>query len=338
MSVEVTRDVGPSGIELAYERFGDPQAPPVLLVMGLATQMLGWPEGFCSALVSHGLQTIRFDNRDVGLSTHFTDAPPPDLMAALSGDTSSASYTLSDIAADTIGLLDALELDSAHVVGASMGGMIAQTIAIEYPGRVRSLTSIMSTTGDRAVGQATPEAMGALLSPPASSRQEAIDRTVSIFRVIGSPGFELDEADLRERAGLSYDRANDPLGVDRQLLAILASGDRTERLRSLHVPTLVLHGAADPLIDVSGAQATAEAVPAAELVVIDGMGHDLPRALWPEITQRIAGLVTRAEDLRTGRLDQLEAPKVDVPSTADDDQHHHDVPAPPAADDRAGRP
>jgi pimeloyl-ACP methyl ester carboxylesterase len=295
MSVAMIRSAGPSGIDVAYERFGDLEAPPVLLVMGLGTQMLGWHQEFCAQLVGRGLQVIRFDNRDVGLSTHFSAAPAPDVMAALSGDPSSASYTLSDMAADSVGLLDALSLDSAHIVGASMGGMIAQTIAIEHPNRIRSLTSIMSTTGNSAVGQASQQAIGALLSPPALDRQEAVDRTVSIFRIIGSPGFDLDEAELREQAGLSYDRADDPLGVARQLLAIIASGDRTERLRSISVPTLVIHGAGDPLVDVSGGRATAAAVPGAELDVIEGMGHDLPRALWPEITERIAALVQRAQ-------------------------------------------
>jgi pimeloyl-ACP methyl ester carboxylesterase len=295
MSPEVIRAAGPSGIDIAYERFGDRDAPPVLLVMGLATQMLGWPEEFCSALVARGLHVIRFDNRDVGLSTHLHDAPEPDVMAALSGDSSSASYTLSAMADDSVGLLDALELDGAHIVGASMGGMIAQTVAIEHPDRVRSLTSIMSTTGDATVGQGTQEALGALLAAPATTRQEAVERTVAIFRVIGSPGFELDEADLRERAGLAYDRADDPLGVARQLLAIIASGDRTASLRSLNVPMLVLHGADDSLVDVSGGQATADAIPDAELVIFDGMGHDLPRALWPEITARIDSVVQRGE-------------------------------------------
>ena len=218
--------------------------------MGLGTQMLGWPDGFCGALADRGMQVIRFDNRDIGLSTHVTGAPAPDVGAALTGDPSSASYQLSDMAGDTVGLLDALELPSAHVVGASMGGMIAQTMAINHPDRVRSLTSIMSTTGDPSVGQATRPAMAALLSPPAASREQAIERTLAIVRVIGSPGFELDEAEVRRRTGLAYDRSNDPVGVARQLVAIAASGDRTAALRGVSVPTLVVHGADDPLVDV----------------------------------------------------------------------------------------
>jgi pimeloyl-ACP methyl ester carboxylesterase len=297
MTVETAREVGPSGVEIAYERFGDPSAPPVLLIMGLATQMLGWPDGFCVALAERGLHAIRFDNRDIGLSTHFHDARRADVMAAMMGDTSSASYTLSEMAADTVGLLDALELDSAHIVGASMGGMIAQVVAMDHPERVSSLTSIMSTTGDRRVGQATQAALGALVSPPASSRQEAMDRAVSVFRVIGSPGFELDEDELRARTALAYDRANDPQGIARQMLAVVASPDRTPGLRSLSIPTLVLHGADDPLVNVSGGRATAEAIQGAELVIIDGMGHDLPRALWPQITEQIAELVARAESV-----------------------------------------
>jgi pimeloyl-ACP methyl ester carboxylesterase len=232
--------------------------------------MLGWPDDFCTSLAERGLYVIRFDNRDVGLSTHLHDAPAPDPLAAFAGDLSSASYTLSDMAADAAGLLDALELDSAHVVGVSMGGMIAQTIAIEYPERVRSLTSIMSTTGDRSVGQANEAAMGALLRPPATSREEEIERTVAVFRVIGSPGFELDEAWLRQRAGIGYDRAHDPVGPNRQLVAIVASGDRTEKLRSLNVPTLVVHGADDPLVNVSGGRATAEAIPGAWATISRG--------------------------------------------------------------------
>ena len=299
MTVEVAGGVGPSGIDIAYERFGDTDAPPVLLVMGLATQMLGWHEEFCRQLVDRGLQVIRFDNRDIGLSTHLHQAPEPDVLAAMAGDTSSASYTLSTMSSDTVGLLDALNIDSAHIVGASMGGMIAQTVAIEHPTRARSLTSIMSTTGDRMVGQATPEALAVLLAPPAGSRQEAVERAVSVFRVIGSPGYELDEDQVRERAGLSYDRANDPVGASRQLLAVLASGDRTARLPSIEVPTLVIHGAEDPLINVSGGKATASSIPGSKLVILEGMGHDLPRPLWPEITALIAELVERAESERT---------------------------------------
>jgi pimeloyl-ACP methyl ester carboxylesterase len=291
MSVEIARSVGADRLDVAYERFGKPQLPPVLLLMGLGTQMLGWPDGFCDALVRRGLHVIRLDNRDIGLSTHMTRAPAPDVRAALRGDTSSASYTLSDMAGDTVGLLDALGLDSAHLVGASMGAMIAQTAAIEHPVRVRSLTSIMSSTGDPSVGQATQRALAALLSPPAATRADAIDRTVSILRVIGSPGFELDESDVRWRTGLAFDRAYDPVGVGRQLVAIAASGDRTAALRSVSVPTLVLHGADDPLVDVSGGRATARAIPGAQLIEFEGMGHHLPRELWAEIARHIRELV-----------------------------------------------
>ena len=298
MSVQVARGVGPGGIDIAFERFGDPGASPLLLIMGLGTQMLGWPDGFCETLADHGMHVVRFDNRDIGLSTHITDAPAPDVGAALAGDPSSASYTLSDMADDTVGLLDALELPSAHIVGASMGGMIAQTLAIEHPARVRSLTSIMSTTGDPSVGQATRLAMAALLSPPAVSREQAIERTLAIVRVIGSPGFELDEVEIRRRTGLAYDRSNDPVGVARQLVAIAASRDRTAALRAVSVPTLVVHGADDPLVGVSGGQATARAIAGAELAVFDGMGHDLPRGLWAEIAARIGELVERADAAR----------------------------------------
>jgi pimeloyl-ACP methyl ester carboxylesterase len=298
MSAENVVHVDSTGIEIAYERLGDPNAPPVLLVMGVAAQMINWPDGFCQALVERGLHVIRFDNRDAGRSTHLTDAPMPDLQAALSGDLSSASYTLSDMAADAVGLLHALGLESAHLVGASMGGAIAQTVAIEHPARVRSLTSMMSTTGERSVGQPDPEALGRMFAgPPPTTREEVIERAVRASRILGSPGFARDEAAVRERAGRAHDRAHDPVGVARQAVASVASGDRTARLRSLTVPTLILHGAADLMCDVSGGRATAAAIPHADLVIIDGMGHDLPAALWPEITSRIAGLVKRAEAL-----------------------------------------
>lgn len=199
------------------------------------------------------------------------------------------------MAADTVGLMDALGLDSAHLVGASMGGMIAQTVAIEHPGRVRSLTSMMSTTGDPAAGQADPRALAALTGLPAVTREDVIEQQVAAFRVIGSPGFPFDEAAIRDRAGRAYDPSHDPAGLARQGVAVVASGDRTERLASVHLPALVPHGAADKMCDVSGDRATAAAIPGAELVVFDGMGHSLPRQLWSELASRIAGLILRVE-------------------------------------------
>lgn len=289
MGEEKARNVGPSGIEVAYERFGDPAATPVVLIMGAGAQMINWPAGFCAELVDRGLHVIRFDNRDTGQSTHFPDTPAPDIPAALAGDLSSASYTLSDMAADTVGLLDALGLGSVHFVGASLGGMVAQTVAIEYPDRVRSLTSMMSTTGDPSVGQADFGAIGALGAPP-EDRQGYVEWQVKVSRAVGSPGFEFDEAAIAERAEQAFDRGLDHVGMLRQAIAVVASGDRTERLRSLRVPTLVIHGAADVMCDISGGRATAAAIPGAELVVIDGMGHSLPRELWPDLATRIAEL------------------------------------------------
>jgi pimeloyl-ACP methyl ester carboxylesterase len=282
-------------IEIAYETFGDAGNPPLLLVMGLATQMIGWPDDFCRGLAERGLFAVRFDNRDIGLSTHLHDAGVPDLGAVLGGDASSVPYALTDLAEDTVGLLDALGLDSAHLVGASMGGMIAQLVAIRHPKRVRSLTSIMSTTGDPAVGAPAEAAMGVLFAPPAQDREGAVERAVDTYRVIGSPGFEFDETGLRERAALSFDRAHDPAGIARQLAAILTSPDRSADLAAISVPTLVIHGSHDTLIDVSGGRATAAAIPDCDLLVVDGMGHDLPREMWPEIIDRIRGLVARAE-------------------------------------------
>jgi pimeloyl-ACP methyl ester carboxylesterase len=282
-------------VELAYETFGDPGDPPLLLVMGLATQMIGWPDEFCRGLADTGLFVVRFDNRDIGLSTHLDDAGAPDVMAVLGGDQSSVPYALTDLADDTVGLLDALGLDSAHLVGASMGGMIAQLVAIRHPKRVRSLTSIMSTTGDPAVGTPAEAALGVLLAPPATDREDAVQRAVDTYRVIGSPGFEFDETGLRERAGLSFDRAHDPAGVARQLAAILTTPDRTADLAAVAVPTLVVHGGQDTLVDVSGGRATAAAIPGCDLLVVEGMGHDLPRELWPQLTERITALVARAE-------------------------------------------
>ena len=288
--------VGPAEIDIAYQRLGNPGAPAVLLIMGIAAQSIAWPDAFCHALVDRGVQVIRFDNRDVGLSTHLTDAPPPDLPAALAGDLSSVSYTLSDMAADVVGLLDVLGFEKIHVVGASMGGAIAQTMAIEHPSRVRSLTSMMSTTGNMSVGQPSPDVLREVFSgPPAVTRDEVIQRFLRAFRAVGSPDYPTEESEVAARAGRAFDRGYDPTGVARQAIASVASGDRTERLRHLEVPTLVIHGLADRMCDVSGGRATAEAIPGAELVLIEGMGHDLPPGLRSQLAMRIAEFVVRAE-------------------------------------------
>ncbi len=298
MTSRIAEGVGPDRIRIAHEEFGAPDAPPVLLIMGLGTQMLGWHEGFCEELAARGLRAIRFDNRDAGLSTHLSNAPAPDFTAAIAGDTSSASYTLSEMAADSVGLLDTMSIDSAHLVGASMGGFIAQTIAFEHPERVRSLTSMMATTGDLSVGRPAPEALQLFSLPSPRTREEVMERAVLISRTIGSPAFPVDEDEVRERAGLAFDRSYDPPALMRQAVAVLASGDRTERLRSLRVPSLILHGTEDRMCDPSGGRATAAAIPGSELILIEGMGHNLPRALWPRIADAIANHVKRAESER----------------------------------------
>lgn len=288
--------VWPSSIDIAYEGFGSCDAPPVILIMGVAAQMIHWPDAFCQTLVGRGLQVIRFDNRDAGHSTHMTSAPRADLPATLAGDLSSVSYTLSDMADDVVGLMDALGIENAHVVGASMGGQIAQTIAIEHPDRVRTLTSMMSTTGNRTVGQTAPEILKELFAgPPAVTRDDVIQQFVKAIRLVGSPAYPSDQNEIAARAGLAYDRSHDPLGVVRQAVATVASGDRTERLRHLRMPTLVIHGLADRMCDPSGGRAIAEAIPGAELVLIEGMGHNLPSGLQPEVAARIAEFVWRAE-------------------------------------------
>lgn len=276
-------NVRANGIDIEYEEFGSADDPGFLLVMGFSVQMTGWDERFCRQLADHGYRVVRFDNRDVGLSSRITEGPSPDVGKALSGDHSSASYTVGDMADDAAGLIDALGLAPAHVLGVSMGGMIVQSLASRHPDKVASLCSVMSTTGDSSVGAPKPEAIGALMAPPATTREEAGDRAVATSAVIGSPGYPTEEATLRERAMRAFDRSNDPVGVARQLVGILASPARSTDLASLSVPTLVIHGADDPLIDVSGGEATAKAIAGAELLVIPGMGHDLPEALWPTI-------------------------------------------------------
>jgi pimeloyl-ACP methyl ester carboxylesterase len=286
------------GVTLAYETFGEEGRPPVLLVMGLGAQMIGWHSDFCEALAV-GRYVIRFDNRDVGESHWLEEAV--DLGAVMAGDTSSAPYTLEDMADDSVGLLDALGIHSAHVVGASMGGMIAQTIAIRHPQRVRSLTSIMSTTGQDGIAQPTEAAAAALMSPPAASRDEAMVRALEVNSVIGSPGFSRNEEDIRERAAQAWDRGLNADGVSRQLAAIRASGDRTQALRSLDVPTLVVHGEDDPLVPIDGGRGTAAAIPGAELWTVPGMGHDLPRSLWPSLIARIGALIDVVDGARAAQ-------------------------------------
>jgi pimeloyl-ACP methyl ester carboxylesterase len=285
--------VDANGIRLAYQTFGDPAGRPLLLVMGLATQMLAWHEEFCGLLADRGFYVIRFDNRDVGLSTHFHEAGMPDLQRLFSEPKAVAAYTLEDMADDAVGLLDTLGIASADVVGASMGGMIAQVLAARRPDRVRSLTSIMSTPSPW-IGPPTQEAAAVLLAPAAGGRDEAIERAVATYRVIGSPGYPLDEQELRRTAGISYDRGYDPPGVVRQLAAIHASGDRTESLRTITAPTVVLHGEADPLVQLPGGQATAQAIPDAKLVTYPGMGHNTPRELWPDFVEQITAVSKRA--------------------------------------------
>ena len=300
MAIEILHGVGPSKIDLAYERLGDPGQPVVLLIMGLGAQLIAWPDGFCGELVQGGVQVIRFDNRDVGQSTHLTSAPMPNYLGALGGDFSSVSYTLSDMAADAAGLLDALGIESAHIVGASLGGFVAQTLAIEHRTRVLTLTSIMSSTGDRKVGQPRPETMAIFAMTPPRSRDEAMQNGVKAFAMIGSPKYPTDPARVAERTGRAYDRAFDPLGVMRQAVAVLASGDRTPELRRLEVPTLVIHGDADPLVTISGGRATAAAIRGAKLVVVEGMAHDLPEPLWAQLATEILALAkhgSRREEL-----------------------------------------
>lgn len=283
-----------NGIELCYQEMGEADGEPLILVMGLATQMIAWDPGFCSMLADRGFRVVRFDNRDIGRSTKIDAAGVPSRLDMLGGRRATAAYLLRDMARDTFGLMDHLEIESAHVVGASMGGMIAQTMAIERPERVRSAASIMSTTGSRWVGMPSFKAFGALLAAAPKNRDEMIERTLRTFRVIGSPGFAFDEERVREIAGRSYDRGHSSAGVIRQLHAILASGDRTRALRELELPATVIHGSKDPLIRPSGGRATARAIPGARLRIIDGMGHDLPRDVWSQVVEEITATAGRA--------------------------------------------
>ena len=262
--------------------------------MGLGTQMLGWHEDFCAQLAARGFHVVRYDNRDIGRSTIFRGAPAPTVGQLIRRDARAAPYTLAEMAGDGVGLLDHLGAERAHIVGVSMGGMIAQTIAARRPERVLSLISIMSSTGSRWRGQPALRTYRKFLRPVSGDRATYIAETAALFEIIGSPGFERDPEDLRALLAAMYDRGHDPASVSRQLGAIVASGDRTAELHHITAPTLVIHGTADKLVAPSGGRATARAIPGARLLKIEGMGHDLPRGAWPQLIDAIVANTRRA--------------------------------------------
>ncbi len=268
-------------VSLCYDAFGDPDGPPMLLIMGLGFQLIHWPEDFCRQLAAEGFWVVRFDNRDAGRSTHLPGR----------------RYTLEDMADDAVGLLDALGVGSAHVVGASLGGMIAQTMAIRHQGHVRSLASLMSTTGRRGKGRTSLRVFRHALARPPRTEDEAIERRVRVFSTVGSTGFDPDLDDLRRVIALAFERDPDARdGRRRQHRALRAAPDRTGALGLVRVPTVVIHGTEDLMCHPSGGQATAEAIPGARLELIAGMGHDLPRGVWPQLVRAIAGNAQSAEE------------------------------------------
>ena len=289
-------------VRLCYERFGEETDPPLLLIMGLGTQMLAWDEAFCAGLVARGFSVIRFDNRDIGRSTIMRGHPAPTLLQLLARDPRMAAYSLDDMADDAAALLDALGIAQAHVAGASMGGMIAQLLAIRHPERVLSLTSIMSTTGNRRVGRAHPRLIPRLVRRPQFDRERYIAETCATLRLIGSRRWPMEPERARRLAGRCFDRGYHPAGAARQLAAIQTAPDRTAALRGLRLPATVIHGAEDRLVSPTGGRATAHAIPGARLMMLDGMAHDMPRPLWDQIQQAIAETAARASEyeLRDG--------------------------------------
>jgi pimeloyl-ACP methyl ester carboxylesterase len=283
-----------NGSEVAYQEVGDPDGEPLLLVMGLATQMIARDEDFCAMLAERGFRVFRFDNRDVGHSTHLDDAAVPARRDLFFPRRGRAAYLLSDMAADTAGLMDHLGIESAHVAGISMGGMIGQTLAIEHRERVRSLVSMHSTTGSRRVGHPTLKVFGLMMAEAPRDRESFIKRIERTYELIGSPAFPTDEERLRRIAESSWERGHNPRGVLRQLHAIVSSGDRTRALRRLDLPVTVIHGTRDTLVNISGGRATARAIPGARLRVVEGMGHDLPRDLWPIFADELTDVAARA--------------------------------------------
>jgi pimeloyl-ACP methyl ester carboxylesterase len=286
-----------NGVQLASQEMGEPDGEPLLLIKGLAAQMLAWEEGLCALLVERGFRVVRFDNRDIGHSTILREAGMPSRFDMITGRRASAAYLLRAMAEDSFALMDRLGFDSAHVAGASMGGMIGQEMAIHRPERVRSLVSIMSTTGNRWTGPPTLRAWRVLLGSYPKSREDYIRRVKLTLSVTGSPRYPMGDERIAELAGAMWDRGYSVSGIVRQIHAISASGDRTQALRRLAVPTTVLHGSADPLARPAAGRATAKAIPDARLRIFEGMGHDLPEELWPDFVEEIAVNAARARDL-----------------------------------------
>ena len=288
-----------NNITIEYDTFGSQAARPLLLVMGLGGQLIHWRDEFCEQLAQRDHYVIRYDNRDAGLSEKFGHLGVPDMMELaarlMAGEPAGAPYSLDDMAADAFGLLDALDVEAAHICGASMGGMIVQTMALNAPERVHSMTSIMSSTGNPELPPSTDEAMAAMLSPAAGNRDEAIERSLHVNSVIGSPAYPTAPEDARARAAEGYDRAFYPEGVARQMAAIAAHGNRRPALETLEVPALVIHGDADPLVPIDGGRDTHEALRGSEFLVLEGMGHDLPEPLWPRIVDAIDTLTERSQ-------------------------------------------
>lgn len=284
--------VAANGIDIEYDTFGDKSSPALLLIAGNGAQLIYWEVEFCQLLAQAGFYVIRFDHRDAGLSTKFPEAGIPDFMAlvqaAMAGQPVEAAYSLEDMAADAVGLLDALGLDRAHVCGLSMGGMIAQVVAYRHPERVLSLTTIMANTGNPQAPQGKPEALAAVTAPPPEEREAYIEHNLRVWRQIWSPGFPFEEARARAFLAHSYDRSYYPQGAVRQNAAIIASGDRRPFLPSIKAPTLVIHGADDPLIPLAAGREAARLIPGARLLVIEGMGHDLPQGVWAQVAEAIA--------------------------------------------------
>lgn len=288
-----------NGIEIEYDTFGDPKAAPLLLVMGLGAQLIAWDESFCTQLAERGFHVIRYDNRDAGLSTKMVEAGEPDLLSAFAGNPQPA-YALDDLADDAVGMLDALDIRAAHVVGASMGGFIAQLIAIDHPDRVLSLTSIMSGPGGRDGVAPEPEGAEVLASVPPETRDGRIEHGLWIRRVLSGPLNPFDEAGERARTARAIDRSWYPLGTGRQLVAVLAAQGRLERLARVKVPTLVVHGLDDPLVPVENGRRVAAAVPGARLLEFEGMGHNMPERYWPAVLDAIEETAHKAKVLQTG--------------------------------------